>query len=149
MTSFGALESPTYMIDITPWLPLLTDNKYHNYTIAVEGQGINNSINKDWVLSGNIAVTLDPSGKRTTGRLVSYNSVPFKNANPTIIEGNKVKIDTAGKRTLSVSSMIQTGSSPPQMVRLDQELSFQNTQIWGQGGATEVGFFNHFSDYNV
>ncbi|KAG0146242.1 hypothetical protein CROQUDRAFT_526642 [Cronartium quercuum f. sp. fusiforme G11] len=138
MTSFGALETPTYNVDITPWLPLLTDDQYHNFTITVEGQGMNNTINSEWVLSANMAVRLDPSGRRTTGRMRYHKTDPYKDATPTVIEGNKVQIETTGKRVLSISSIIQTGSSSPQIVTFEQELSFSNTQIWGTAGSTEV-----------
>lgn len=138
MASYGSLDSPTYTIDITPWLPMLTDDKTHNFTLTVEGMGVSNSINNAWALSANIGIKLDPSGKRTTGRFESYQTKPFKISNPQVIPENQVQIETTGRRSLKVTSTIYTGSSSPQQVTFEQELRFTNTQIWGNSGGSEV-----------
>jgi hypothetical protein len=56
MVSYGAFDSPTYYIDITPFLPHLSDGLAHNFTINVAGMGTNHSINADWIVSGNVQV---------------------------------------------------------------------------------------------
>ena len=57
--SVGAFDSPTYFVDITPFLPLLCDGEAHNFTITVIGMGPDLSINSDWIVSGNIMVIVN------------------------------------------------------------------------------------------
>lgn len=58
MLSYGAFDTPTYHIDITVFLPLLSDGRPHNFTINVVGMGVNRSINADWIISGNVQVCI-------------------------------------------------------------------------------------------
>jgi hypothetical protein len=58
MVSYGAFDSPTYWIDVTPFLPLLSDGRSHNFTLNVAGMGANHSINGDWIVSGNVQVLI-------------------------------------------------------------------------------------------
>lgn len=56
MLSYGAFDSPTYYIDATPFLPILSDGKSHVFTLNVVGMGANRSTNADWIVSGNVQV---------------------------------------------------------------------------------------------
>lgn len=49
-----ATELPTYFIDVTPFVPLLTDNSPHNFTLDVVSAETNHSINANWYVSGKI-----------------------------------------------------------------------------------------------
>ncbi|WAQ88136.1 hypothetical protein PtA15_9A261 [Puccinia triticina] len=101
IAAYGSLDQPTYQVDITPFLPLLTDSKSHNFTLTVEGQGENRSINSKWFLSGNIAMTLDASGKRTTGEIVGYQTEPTIN-----VAGGEVAQLSTGSSTSATDSVV-------------------------------------------
>jgi hypothetical protein len=60
MVSYGAFDSPTYYIDATPFLPMLSDGQPHNFTLNVAGMGSDHSINNDWIVSGNVQVRMLP-----------------------------------------------------------------------------------------
>lgn len=136
MAAYGAFDQPTYMIDITPFIPTLTDGKSHNFTLAVEGQGVNRSINDNFQLSGNIAIIKDPSGKRTTGKIERYEN------KPRIATGGEfckesVRTGVEAGRKLSISSTLVTGSGKKK-VTFSQTLSFQNIQLWGPNGSSQI-----------
>lgn len=57
MLSYGAFDSPTYYIDITPFIPHLSDGLSHSFTINVAGMGANYTINDSWIVSGNVQVS--------------------------------------------------------------------------------------------
>lgn len=55
IAAIGALNAPSYTMDITPFVPLLSDGENHNFTIIVEGQGQGNgSTNPKWIISGSM-----------------------------------------------------------------------------------------------
>ena len=70
ITAYGAMDLPTYFLDLTPFVPILTDGQPHNITIDVVSAEQNHTINGSWNLSGNLQVVLDPSGLPTTGKVV-------------------------------------------------------------------------------
>ncbi|KIJ44380.1 hypothetical protein M422DRAFT_168580, partial [Sphaerobolus stellatus SS14] len=48
ITSYGALDQPTYFIDLTPFVPILANGKPHNLTIDVVSGETNHTINDNW-----------------------------------------------------------------------------------------------------
>ncbi|KNZ44778.1 hypothetical protein VP01_882g2 [Puccinia sorghi] len=143
MAAYGSLDQPTYQIDITPFLPALTDSLPHNFTLTVEGQGENGSINSKWFLSGNIAITLDPSGKSTCGKILSYYT------DPTIkifggVCGGSVCTTTDASRKLFIESAIITGSNQRRKVSFKQELAYQSKHILALDGSSQVSSFNGY-----
>ena len=112
MMSHGAGDSPTYYIDISPFLGTLTDDLPHNFSLGVAGMGKNYGINDNWFVSGNIQIWLDPSTSRTTGHITSYEATPF--VAPIVngvVEGfgPNVYMKTSATRELAISGLIQTG----------------------------------------
>ena len=57
ITSYGALDLPTYYIDLTPFVPLLADGTPHNVSLDVISAEKNHTIDDNWFLSGNIQVS--------------------------------------------------------------------------------------------
>lgn len=53
--SFGAFDQPTYLIDITPFLGTLTDDKEHEFQLQVVSGEKNHTINRSWFISGEFA----------------------------------------------------------------------------------------------
>jgi Peptide N-acetyl-beta-D-glucosaminyl asparaginase amidase A len=56
MLSYGAFDSPTYYVDVTPFVPSLCDGQPHTFTLDVVGMGTSFSINQNWIVSGNLQV---------------------------------------------------------------------------------------------
>jgi peptide N-acetyl-beta-D-glucosaminyl asparaginase amidase A len=58
-------------IDLTPWLPVLSDGKEHSYEIKVAGLGNDGSslsaVASNWVVTGKLFLWLDAKGSVTTG----------------------------------------------------------------------------------
>ncbi|CAH7669339.1 peptide N-acetyl-beta-D-glucosaminyl asparaginase amidase A-domain-containing protein, partial [Phakopsora pachyrhizi] len=131
IAAIGAFDSPTYTIDITPFVPLLADGASHNFTIVVVGQGEKGSINPQWIFSGMTLFTLDPSGEQTTGKILSHKTDSKTLVTPTATKslyGNEsVQFAVTSYRKLSISSAINTGSGS-QLVKFEQDLSYSNIQ---------------------
>ncbi|EHS64306.1 uncharacterized protein PGTG_20918 [Puccinia graminis f. sp. tritici CRL 75-36-700-3] len=136
----GAFDSPTYVLDISPFVPYLSDSKAHNFTLYVEGQGENRSINPEWIFSGSVFITLDPSGTRTTGGILSYSTDSDTTVEPSSPEGLETLLQLdpffpinfimRSYRKLSVSSLVITGSGEPRAVRVEQDYIYSNEQSW-------------------
>jgi hypothetical protein len=56
ITSYGALELPTYVVDLTPFVPTLADGKPHNISLDVASAEADHAINDNWFVSGLIQV---------------------------------------------------------------------------------------------
>ncbi|KAH9819969.1 peptide N-acetyl-beta-D-glucosaminyl asparaginase amidase A-domain-containing protein [Melampsora americana] len=135
IAAYGAFDQPTYMIDITPFIPTLTDGKSHNFTLSVEGQGVNRTINDNFQLSGNIAIIKDPSGVRTTGKMENYVNKPKVSTGGEICKEG-IRTVVRAQRKLSISSTLITGSGKKE-VTFSQYLSYKNTQLWGPNGRSQ------------
>ncbi|KAN0060107.1 hypothetical protein ACQY0O_008080 [Thecaphora frezii] len=138
--SFGAFESPTYSIDITPFLGSLTDGQEHEFRIKVASGERDGRINDGgWFVSGNVAVFQDESNERTTGEmqgtdvtLIPPVSVtghlqgdPFQDGNLTFVA------QLASPRRFEARGTILTGSerrrgNGPKTAIWTQEMSYEN-----------------------
>ncbi|EGG12564.1 uncharacterized protein MELLADRAFT_86715 [Melampsora larici-populina 98AG31] len=136
IAAIGALNAPSYTMDITPFVPLLTDDKNHNFTIVVEGQGQGNtSTNPKWILSGSVGITLDPSGARTTGKLESVHSTPHFKTTPLPDDAQgRIRFKTEASRQLSLKATVVTGTTGQQSVSVTQDFKFSNVQIQAASG---------------
>lgn len=110
--SYGAADSPTYYIDISPFIGQLSDDQPHNLSIGVAGMGVNYSINSNWFVSGNVQIMLDPSGGRSMGQILSYHAQPHAD---TSVKGlatltNELRVHTSAKRSLAITGSIRSAS---------------------------------------
>lgn len=157
IAAIGAFDAPSYIIDISPFVPYLSDSKAHNFTLVVVGQGINSSINSEWIFSGSVFVTLDPSNARTTGEMITH----FTDSNTTVMplpteydlhSTSLVNFVTKSYRKLSISSIVITGSGQPQVVKAEQDYSYSNQQSWIPPGTyqsvTQTSQGTSLSTYN-
>ncbi|KAH9443464.1 hypothetical protein Pst134EA_032654 [Puccinia striiformis f. sp. tritici] len=139
IAAIGAFDAPTYTIDISPFVPLLSDSKPHNFTIFVEGQGEKGSINQEWLFSASVFISLDPTGVRTTGRMLTYLTdskttvdVPKEvRIPPNMDPKSLISFATHSFRKLEISSNIVTGTKGAQVVKVEQDMTFINQQSWG------------------
>jgi hypothetical protein len=146
IAAIGAFDSPTYVIDISPFIPLLSDSKAHNFTLFVQGQGENGSINPDWIFSASVFASLDPSGARTTGKILTHSTDSKTTVGAASAASTPPKIDpkdlvsfvTHSFRYLSISSTVVTGTGGSQVFKTEQDMTFINQQSWLPGGAYQV-----------
>jgi hypothetical protein len=137
-------------VDITPFLPTLTDSAPHNITLTVLGQGLSppHSINANWFVSGNIRLTLGASKARTTGKVTSYAVDPYVNPS---VKGSvgpnnaTVRALVTARRKLRIASELVVGGSEKRKVVFEQDLSFENVQDYANDGWVQVSPFHQFS----
>lgn len=127
--SYGAGDSPTYYIDITPFLGSLTDDRTHNLSIGVVGMGFQYSINSNWLVSGNVQIMLNPlSDERTTGEIVAYDAsqlvTPGVKGFVSESRGNvTLDVSTVAQRSLGISAIIRPASGEVQTLEWSQQHS--------------------------
>ncbi|CAE6467104.1 unnamed protein product, partial [Rhizoctonia solani] len=144
LTSYGAYNQPTYFVDITPFLPTLTDSAPHNITLSVLGQGLSppHSINSNWFVSGNLQLTLGDSQTRTTGKITSYSVDPY--VDPSVkgsaSSGNlTIHASVAAQRKLRIASELVIGGKEKRSVVFEQNLKFENAQDYANDGWVQWG----------
>lgn len=139
ITSYGALEQPTYFIDLTPFVPILTDGNPHNISLDVVSAEDDHTINQNWFVSGNLQVVLDPSNKPTTGKITVLNAPPFAVTNTTgVVGGNDVNFTVSATRNIHIEADIVSGSGKKTHVVWSQSLKFSNTQDYINNSNVQV-----------
>ncbi|KAK4698865.1 hypothetical protein P7C70_g7405, partial [Phenoliferia sp. Uapishka_3] len=141
IASLRAFDIPTFYIDITPYIPLLSDDLPHNFTLIVLGQGLgDHSVNANWFLSGNIQIMLDPSPERTTGLLISHEATPFaaiQTLGGPSSDNTTFTTDVSARRTLNIVAIVNTGSGA-KLVHFSQIISYSNQQVYSRDGLNEA-----------
>ncbi|KAI8959423.1 peptide N-acetyl-beta-D-glucosaminyl asparaginase amidase A-domain-containing protein [Daldinia sp. FL1419] len=134
-----AFDIKEHEIDITPWLPLLSDGEEHTFEIHILGlvdDGVSSAslapvTNSEWYVTGKIFVWLDEEDSITTGSLgatsVSDPSIAFTQKivkNPKGLN-ESLEYTLAVTRTLSISSYVKTQNGEG-IVTWTQSLSYSN-----------------------
>jgi hypothetical protein len=132
ITSYGALDLPTYFLDITPFVPVLTDGNPHNFTLDVASAETDHAINANWYVSGLLQVVTDSSSEPTTGNITSYLAEPYASTNVTgtVSENGDVIINVQASREISIEAEILSGSGVRTSVVWSQQLEYSNTQYY-------------------
>lgn len=132
ITSYGALDLPTYFIDLTPFVPVLTDGQPHNISIDVVSAESNHTINDNWYVSGNLQVVTDSSSSRTTGNITVYNVEPYAETSVTGTEdlSGDLTVTVTAKRSILIQSEFTSGSGQRTSVSWAQNLEYSNTQYY-------------------
>ncbi|KAJ7685189.1 peptide N-acetyl-beta-D-glucosaminyl asparaginase amidase A-domain-containing protein [Mycena polygramma] len=130
ITSYGALDLPTYFLDLTPFVPLLTDGKPHLFTIDVASAEANKTILSNWFVSGVLQVLTDSSAARTTGNMTSYSADDFAQSNTTgsVSDNGDISITVKASRQIQITSEIVSGSGKTNRVVFSQNLEYVNQQ---------------------
>lgn len=145
ITSYGALDLPTYFLDLTPFVPILTDGKAHNISIDVVSAEPSHVINDNWFVSGNLQVVTDSSPNPTTGNMTKYTADPYA---VSTITGNvgangDVNVTVKATRNIYIESTIKSGSGKTTKVVWSQNLSYQNVQNYLQNTSVQVRYSIH------
>jgi len=135
-------------IDITPWLPMLSDGREHTYEVRVmgitddgRGHGTLTRVGSYWVVSGKLFLWLDETGTVTTGSALSKNasdpSFFLTSSVDTANNGTNLTLDyhVSVNRQLSFTSIITT-SNGSRRATWTQTLSFSNTGNLSNDGNT-------------
>ncbi|KAF7294928.1 Peptide-N4-(N-acetyl-beta-glucosaminyl)asparagine amidase A [Mycena indigotica] len=131
ITSYGAVDLPTYFIDVTPFVPILTDGLPHTFTLDVASAEADHTILQNWFVSGALQVVTDSSSKRTTGKILSYQAEPFaisSNTGSVDSSNGDIHITVSATRKIHISSEIISGSGKKTLVNWDQQLTYSNQQ---------------------
>lgn len=129
-------------MDVTPFLPTLTDGKTHNITLSAHGQGENGpTINSNWFVSG--ALHIVTGRTRLQGKITVYQA-----SEPSILnkawsdDGNvTVKQSVHAQRELVIQAELE-GDTGKQTVRFEQSLKYDNAQTYSDSGWVQVS--RHF-----
>ncbi|KAF8902138.1 peptide N-acetyl-beta-D-glucosaminyl asparaginase amidase A-domain-containing protein [Gymnopilus junonius] len=130
ITSYGALDLPTYFLDITPFVPVLADGHPHNISLDVTSAENDHTINQNWFLSAVLQVFVDKSSKPTTGEINTYSVQPFSVTNTVGSVGSNgdVNITVSASRKILIESTIISGSGEVNHVVWSQQLQYKNVQ---------------------
>jgi Peptide N-acetyl-beta-D-glucosaminyl asparaginase amidase A len=133
ITAYGALDLPTYHLDLTPFIPVLTDGKPHNITLDVVSAESSHRINQNWFVSGLLQVKLDPSSIPTTGKITRYEASNFATSNASAsVSGKDVNITVTASRNVYIEAEIIGGSGARTEVVFTQALQYENVQTYLQ-----------------
>ncbi|EIN07360.1 hypothetical protein PUNSTDRAFT_89610 [Punctularia strigosozonata HHB-11173 SS5] len=130
ITSYGALDLPTYFIDLTPFIPIIADGNSHNFTVDVASAESDHVINSNWYLSANLQVVKDTSSKPTTGKINVYTAEPYGTANNDVVVGDNgdLTVTVTASRKVFVESTIKSGSGKTTIATWSQNLQYKNVQ---------------------
>ncbi|KAH0583869.1 hypothetical protein H2248_009465 [Termitomyces sp. 'cryptogamus'] len=130
ITSYGALDLPTYFLDLTPFVPVFADGEPHNITIDVASAETNHTILQNWFVSGLLQVNTDESSNRTTGNITSYMAQPFASATTTgnVADNGDINITVTATRKIHIEADIISGSGELMHVIWTQDLQYSNIQ---------------------
>ncbi|TFK51274.1 hypothetical protein OE88DRAFT_1629573 [Heliocybe sulcata] len=132
MVSYGAFDSPTYYVDITPFLGSLcsSPSPSHNFTLTGAGMGPGQPINANWYVSGNVQVVLDKTGKQTNGSVtVREGQGDVTAAVEGQVSGMNVSVTTVAGRKLYIEGDVFTGSGYTKAT-WEQNLEFTNSEVY-------------------
>ncbi|KAJ3901294.1 peptide N-acetyl-beta-D-glucosaminyl asparaginase amidase A-domain-containing protein [Lentinula edodes] len=134
ITSYGALDLPTYVLDVTPFLPLLTDGGAHNFTVDVISAETNGAINQNWFVSGLLQVVTASTTNPTTGNMTVYEAddFPVTTATANIASNGDVIITVTASRTIHIESDVCSDDVCTAVV-FDQSLNYSNVQTYLDG----------------
>jgi hypothetical protein len=137
-------------IDISPWLPLLSDGQAHSYEIRVVGlvDGPNGEakispVGNYWIVSGKLFLWLDQAGKATTGPPPTVLSPPPSfSVESSITKSGDDKNDTLSYKVTASREFVVTGSvttsEGTKPVEWRQSLSFSNTGNVSSNGSIQT-----------
>ncbi|KAJ3813211.1 peptide N-acetyl-beta-D-glucosaminyl asparaginase amidase A-domain-containing protein [Lentinula aff. lateritia] len=134
ITSYGALDLPTYVLDVTPFVPLLTDGGAHNFTVDVISAETNGAINQNWFVSGLLQVVTASTTNPTTGNMTVYEAddFPVTSATANVASNGDVIITVTASRTIHIESDVCSDDVCTAVV-FDQSLNYSNVQTYLDG----------------
>ncbi|KAJ3786249.1 peptide N-acetyl-beta-D-glucosaminyl asparaginase amidase A-domain-containing protein [Lentinula aff. detonsa] len=152
--SYGVAELPTYFVDVSPFVPLLTDGSPHNFTLDVVSAERNHTINSNWFVSGILQVILDTTSEPTTGRMTVHSAGDYANTSITgfVTDFGHFDATVTATRDIHIEADIRSGSDQLTHVVWKQDLRFTNIQTYRNNGLlatlTQTSYGNSSSTHN-
>ncbi|KAI0306572.1 peptide N-acetyl-beta-D-glucosaminyl asparaginase amidase A-domain-containing protein [Multifurca ochricompacta] len=141
ITSYGAIDLPTYHLDLTPFIPILTDGKPHNISLDVASAEPDHRIDQNWFVSGLLQVRLDSSSRPTTGRITRYEASNFATSSASgSVNGEDVHITVSASHSVHIEAEIIGGSGARTEVVFTQALQYENVQDYLQNTTVQNVF---------
>ncbi|KAJ3883467.1 peptide N-acetyl-beta-D-glucosaminyl asparaginase amidase A-domain-containing protein [Lentinula edodes] len=130
--SYGIAELPTYFVDVTPFVPLLTDNSPHNFTLDVVSAEEKHTINSNWYVS----VILDTSFEPTIGNMTVHSASNYADTSITgfVEDFGQFNATVTAMRNIHIEADILSGSGQLTHVIWTQDLQFSNIQTYRNNG---------------
>lgn len=143
ITSYGALDLPTYFLDVTPFVPILVDGQAHNFTIDVLSAESDHTTLQNWFVSGNLQVFTDPSRRPTTGRILRANNQPFAatRAVGNVDRDGSLRFTITASRSIHIESEIVSGSGKESHVTWTQAYDYSSSQQWLNNSLIQVNLY--------
>lgn len=139
ITAYGAIDLPTYFLDLTPFVPVFADGLPHVVTIDVVSAESTHHINENWFVSGLLQVITDPSGEPTTGRMLVYDVEPYATTHISgSVNPSEVVVTVEAERHVFIESVVVSGSGVENYVAFRQDLFYANTQLYGDDATVQV-----------
>ncbi|KAH9037484.1 peptide N-acetyl-beta-D-glucosaminyl asparaginase amidase A-domain-containing protein [Lactarius pseudohatsudake] len=130
ITSYGALDIPTYHLDLTPFIPILTNGQPHTITLDVASAEPDHQINNTWYLSGLLQVNLDSSTSPTTGNITLYQASDYAVSTATGSNDGDINIIVNASRSIHIEAEIIAGSGEQTKVVFTQNLEYGNVNTF-------------------
>ncbi|KAH9047740.1 peptide N-acetyl-beta-D-glucosaminyl asparaginase amidase A-domain-containing protein [Lactarius hengduanensis] len=130
ITSYGAIDIPTYHLDLTPFIPILTNGQPHNITLDVASAEPDHQINQTWYLSGLLQVNLDSSTSPTTGNITLYQADDYAVSTATGSNDGDINIIVNASRSVHIEAEIIAGSGEQTKVVFTQNLEYGNVNTF-------------------
>ncbi|CAO1629164.1 unnamed protein product [Jaminaea pallidilutea] len=131
---FGAMIQPTYLFDVSPFLPVLADGKPHDISLGVVSAERNHSIPSGWFLSGNVQVALHSDETITTrGSMPTVTVTPLDGNINTTTSGSTISdvqadVSLIRPRALTVAGEIHLSSGHSYEIKVEHTLEYANQQ---------------------
>ncbi|KAG6909710.1 hypothetical protein DXG01_015912 [Tephrocybe rancida] len=140
ITSYGALDLPTYFLDLTPFVPVFADGRPHTVTIDVASAEDDHAILQNWFVSGLLQVNTDESPKPTTGKITSYAAHPFATASTSgsVGDNGDVNVTITATRQIHIEAEIVSGSGKLTRAVWSQDLKYSNIQNYLKNTTVQV-----------
>jgi hypothetical protein len=135
------LDLPTYFLDLTPFVPILTDGNPHTISLDVVSAEKNSTINQNWFLSAALQVFTDTSSNPTTGKMTQYSVEPFSKTTTagSVGKNGDLNVSVTAVRQLRIESTIVSGSGMVNDVVWVQNLEYNNVQKYLRNATIQVG----------
>ncbi|KAF9464707.1 peptide N-acetyl-beta-D-glucosaminyl asparaginase amidase A-domain-containing protein [Collybia nuda] len=142
ITSYGALDLPTYFLDLSPFIPVLVDGKPHKITLDMSSAEDDHTVLQNWFVSGLLQVITDSSQKRTIGSIKSYSADPFAQTSASVSTGanGDVNFTVTATHKIHIESEYLSGSGKSTHVTWTQDLQYSNIQNYLKNGSVQNVF---------
>ncbi|KAI0428169.1 peptide N-acetyl-beta-D-glucosaminyl asparaginase amidase A-domain-containing protein [Xylaria sp. FL1042] len=142
IVGIDAYELPSFEIDVTPWLGLLTDGEPHNFALRVVGYDCSTEdgigpVGENWWVSGSVFVWIDEASEQTTTEGFERETLsPLFDFQPTLgtytaengtVTNTSFYYILTATRSVRVSSTITSGGQS-RLVSWSQNISYSNIQ---------------------